>query len=1554
MRAKALMGISTSVVVCVLLATIIQTGSPQLGTAAAAAMAPVWSNFQPASWITGPSVSCSVQAYNADGLLALGRYKYSTNGGATWSAELEQGLSVVLDGAGTTAYLTVSNLSLPESATTNQNQIQFSAWDTLGLQTWSPSYSVRVDINPPSSTVSTAGCYSASWPGQISGTATDSASGVASVEIRLRRNSDGWYYNGSSWQLAPVWRPAVGTTSWHYAFAPGQDSYVVHSRATDAVGRQQTTVGESTFSYDISPPQSTVETSGYFNSSTWLGYIAGLASDSASGVASVEITLRRASDGHYYNGSTWLPAPTWLATSGTVSWAYAFTPNVDTTYTVNSRARDQCGNIQSQLGEASFTYDGTAPQSSVATSGCFSAASWPGQITGSASDSLSGVEYVQITVRRTADGLYYNGTSWSSAPTWLAAAGTSSWSYAFAPGVNTTYTINSRAVDRAGNVQSTYGTGSFIYDSMAPGAPTSLSVTPSTWSQANSFDLTWSNPSDLCGIAKAHYKWDTPPTSNSDESPGSPVAGPGINSILDLMVPSEGTHRLYVWLEDVTGNTSYLNRASTAADAFKWDSTPPVTSIVGVQGSAGCDGWYTSDVEVEVSPFDATSGISATFWRKDGGAWQQVSAGSLIVNGEGSHTVEYYSVDHAGNSESVVLLTPAIKIDSQPPTTQQPNYAGSMGQNGWYVSSVSVALSALDATSGISATYRRVGSEDWALGSVFTVISDGVHSIQYYSVDKACNQETQQTASTDLKIDKTHPTTTYAIEGVKGENDCFVAAPVTVTLSASDLITDVQTSGVAVLHYRVHPGVWQSSADPEVTLVLSPDPGLEEATRTVEYYASDLAGNSEPLKVLPVCIDRKAPGPIRTLPSVSPSGFTNTNCFTLTWRTTDNPDDLSGIGGALYSFTQPASPTDGTLVPGDNITSIPCIEVPQAYGDGEHDVYVWLRDKAGNSDHLTYRNVKLRLDRTPPQIDSSTAGNQCGTADWYNTCVTVTFTASDVHAGMVGGVISYHVNGGVWTEGATYIECRDGIHMIEGRAMDAAGNPSEAISLPPIRVDQTAPSAPIGVRVDPSGWSKTNAFTITWINPGDLSGLAALYYKQGSIPVSDTDGIYVDGVQSSLPVSASAEGEIPVYIWLKDRACNSSYRNRAMATLRHDGTPPTTTFTLSGALGGDNWYISPVQVRLNGTDDASGWASSRYRIAGGPESSGTQFSIDAEGVVTFSYYSVDTAGNVEAAKTDSVRIDRVPPSAYAFADAYSPTTSFTVFWDGRDASSGIACFDVQYRVGTSGIWQDWITCAPLPQSSELFRGATPGKCYYFRTRATDRAGNVGTYPSQPNASVCVDMVQNGDFEQTLGSEWEQRWLPGNGSGSCMPYRDVVPSHMGGNTHAVVLGCPNVDTGAPFGSSMVCQTISVPRTQDWPVPMLRFRYRIYTYDVLIGPTTGLLYDSFNVGLWPQGQVQPTYVYTDGNQSTDWGNLKDLGWREGAIELSAYAGQSVRVCLANVTRQDSDLNTWTFVDDVRLVNLEHRLFLPAVLRAARGSGKAQQLQLQSASPESHIRR
>ena len=153
---------------------------------------------------------------------------------------------------------------------------------------------------------------------------------------------------------------------------------------------------------------------------------------------------------------------------------------------------------------------------------------------------------------------------------------------------------------------------------------------------------------------------------------------------------------------------------------------------------------------------------------------------------------------------------------------------------------------------------------------------------------------------------------------------------------------------------------------------------------------------------------------------------------------------------------------------------------------------------------------------------------------------------------------------------------------------------------------------------------------------------------------------------------------------------------------------------------------------------------------------------------------------------------------------------------------------------------------------------------------------------------------------------------------------------------MVLGCPDREDFAPFGTSMVCQSLRVPTAQEWPAPMLHFRYHILTYDVLAGETTQRVFDSFHMGVVPAGGIEPSYVFTDGNRTGVYGQRVDLGWRQGAVDLRPYAGQTIKVCLANVTRWDDRLNTWTFVDDVQLVNLEKKLHLPAIQRKAPASG------------------
>ena len=96
-----------------------------------------------------------------------------------------------------------------------------------------------------------------------------------------------------------------------------------------------------------------------------------------------------------------------------------------------------------------------------------------------------------------------------------------------------------------------------------------------------------------------------------------------------------------------------------------------------------------------------------------------------------------------------------------------------------------------------------------------------------------------------------------------------------------------------------------------------------------------------------------------------------------------------------------------------------------------------------------------------------------------------------------------------------------------------------------------------------------------------------------------------------------------------------------------DSTPPTTT--VSGA--DHRWHNSDVNLTLSATDNPGGSGVDRtlYKIGGGPWQTGTTVLIAApknhgdDGRHRVSYYSVDKAGNREAVKSCTVKIDTRGP-----------------------------------------------------------------------------------------------------------------------------------------------------------------------------------------------------------------------------------------------------------------------------------------------------------------------
>lgn len=104
------------------------------------------------------------------------------------------------------------------------------------------------------------------------------------------------------------------------------------------------------------------------------------------------------------------------------------------------------------------------------------------------------------------------------------------------------------------------------------------------------------------------------------------------------------------------------------------------------------------------------------------------------------------------------LVADAVRDTLAPSTDAVLQPSAPDGQNGWYVSNVSVSLDASDNCSGVTSTvYSIDGGQTWQpYAGAFNLTDDGTHVILYRSTDAAGNAETEQ--SLVVKIDQTAPT----------------------------------------------------------------------------------------------------------------------------------------------------------------------------------------------------------------------------------------------------------------------------------------------------------------------------------------------------------------------------------------------------------------------------------------------------------------------------------------------------------------------------------------------------------------------------------------------------------------------------------------------------------------------------------------------------------------------------------------------------------------------------------------------------------------------------
>jgi len=555
------------------------------------------------------------------------------------------------------------------------------------------------------------------------------------------------------------------------------------------------------------------------------------------------------------------------------------------------------------------------------------------------------------------------------------------------------------------------------------------------------------NLTATAGNGTVSLRWD-PPADNGS----SPVAyrvyrGPDVDHLSALA--DLGDVRSYVD-GNVTNGVAYVYRVSatnangegplSSPVTATPDGQPPRTSAT-LAGCEGLAGWFTCpNVTLILVASDENSGVASTVYRMDQGAWQNYSA-PFSVAGDGVHSVDFYSVDLAGNIESVETVSPSI--DTVPPTSQA-ILTGSASDGYWFRSNVTVSFDASDATSGVASIAYRVDSGVWqAYGAPFDVL-DGMHVIESYATDVAGNPEGISRVS--FGVDAVAPATGVTLSGPLGENGWYLG-PVTVAIRAEDA-----TSGVSI-SYRLDDGPWSPYAGSFVV--------AGEGTHRVDYAAVDGAGNSETGDAS-VSIDSTPPLVVLEMSGIPGREDWYVSDVLVSLRAEDGGSGLARLevrldGGSWAEYASALPLTDGV-----------------------HTVSYRASDAAGNM--AGSRTVIVSVDATSPQSTAVLSGER-GDHGWYRTPVVVSLQASDATSGV--DVLAYRVGTGTWRPYGDPFTLSSGVHTIQFTATDKAGwlEPAQTLT---VRVDETPPAL---AAVQTPGHSTSHDVTLTWSASDSGSGV---------------------------------------------------------------------------------------------------------------------------------------------------------------------------------------------------------------------------------------------------------------------------------------------------------------------------------------------------------------------------------------------------------------------------------------------------------------------------------
>jgi hypothetical protein len=579
--------------------------------------------------------------------------------------------------------------------------------------------------------------------------------------------------------------------------------------------------------------------------------------------------------------------------------------------------------------------------------------------------------------------------------------------------------------------------------------------------------------------------------------------------------------------------------------------------------------------------------------------------------------------------------------DPSPPVVT-PVIVGTLGNDGWYVTNVTVSWSIVDPESIILSTSgcdtRTLTADTPGERLACTAVTDGGEA----------------TAAKIFKIDKTPPSATASAARGPDLNGWY-NAPLGVSFDGKDAMSQ--------LH----------GCDPPVTYT-----GPDTASATVTGSCRDVAGNVASAS-LPLRYDASAPqvtaAPARAANSLgwhnapvtvsfaasdSVSGPAtcdeaktyagpDTAATTVTGTCRDNAGNTAS-GSLLLRYD--ATPPQARAAPSRQPNEQGWYSAPLAIGFSGSDAMAGIdacdaaktyagpdsatasvtgscRDRAGNTAPASFA---LRYDATPPLV-TATRSRPPNATGWYTAPLSIDFTGGDAMSGL-DSCDGAHAYSGPDTPTAS----------VTGACRDKAGNVGSGSTT--LRYDATPPQA----TVTPGRQPNANG----WYNASVSVGFAWRDASSGT-----------GACEQSRTYAGPDAGSVTLSAVCTDVAGNSA---AASFSLRYDATSPSATAVPARPPDANGWYRGPITVDFTGTDDTSGLdACTAPQTYAGPDA----------GAAWVSGSCYDRAGNTSASAVFGLKFDATPPVVTHVvpvrgadrADWYNRPVAFAV--QGTDAMSAI-------------------------------------------------------------------------------------------------------------------------------------------------------------------------------------------------------------------------------------------------------------------------------------------